>query len=356
MELAGLLEEAAAGLPAGASALRARLLGRLATELYYEDRARADALSREAVAAARACGDPGAVATALNARRVAIWDIEHAQERLATATEMVSQAERAGDPELVLQGRNWRVLDLMELGRIDEARAEIDAYAVGADALALPHYRWWVPMWAATLALMAGRGEEAARLGERALALGNRADDPNAELFVGIQRLWGSTGPDSFSERELADIEAAMASSPAPWAWMTGLAWANAALGRTEAARELVDRLMRDDLAELRLDANWHAVLDLCEALAVLGDGARAERLYAHLAPFAGLHAVAARAVLWYGPVDHFLGLLALTAGDPARAEGHLVAALAESEAIGAAPRAASTRALLDRARAATAG
>jgi hypothetical protein len=50
------------------------------------------------------------------------------------------------------------------------------------------------------------------------------------------------------------------------------------------------------------------------------------------------------------------VGLNALTAGDPARAERHLVAALAESEAIGAAPRAASTRALLDRARAATAG
>jgi hypothetical protein len=81
-----------------------------------------------------------------------------------------------------------------------------------------------------------------------------------------------------------------------------------------------------------------------------------AERLYAHLAPYSGLHAVAARAVVWYGPVDHFLGLLALTAGDPARAEGHLVAALQEAEAIGAAPRAESTRALLDRARAAMAG
>src|SRR5215207_10767607 len=46
--------------------------------------------------------------------------------------------------------------------------------------------------------------------------------------------------------------------------------------------------------------------------------------------PYSGLHAAAARAVVWYGPVDHFLGLLALTAGDPARAEGHLVAGLQE--------------------------
>jgi hypothetical protein len=355
-ELVALLEEAVAGLPPAAVALRARVLGRLATELYYEDRARADALSREAVEGARGCDDPAALATALNARRVAIWDIDHAAERLATATEMVAAAERAGDAELVLQGRNWRVLDLMELGRIDEARTEIEAFAAGADALDLPHYRWWVPMWRAGLALMAGREEEAARLGARALALGNRADDPNAELFVGIQRLWGIAEPSGFTEGQLAEVEAAMAASPAPWAWMTGLAWVNAALGRTDAARELVDRLTRDDLAALRLDANWHAVLDLCEALALLGDGPRAERLYAHLAPYSGLHAVAARAVVWYGPVDHFLGLLALTAGDPARAEGHLVAALQEAEAISAAPRAESTRALLDRARAAMAG
>jgi DNA-binding SARP family transcriptional activator len=354
--LVALLEEALERLGPGTSATRARLLGRLAIELYYADRGRADALSRQAVAAARAGGDPGAVATALNARRVAIWDIDHAQERLSTATEMVAEAERAGDEELVLQGRNWRVLDLMEVGRTDEARAEIDVYAAGADALALPHYRWWVPMWRAGLALMAGRQDEAARLGEEALALGKRADDPNAALFVEIQRLWGGAEPARFTERQLADIEAAMASSPAPWAWMTGLAWANAALGRTDAARKLVDRLTRDDLAELRLDANWHAVLDLCGALALLGDGARAERVYAHLAPYAGLHAVAARAVLWYGPVDHFLGMLALTAGDPARAERHLVPALDEAERAGAGPRAAATRALLDRARSEMAG
>ncbi|HEX2502612.1 MAG TPA: hypothetical protein VHK00_01625 [Miltoncostaeaceae bacterium] len=41
-------------------------------------------------------------------------------------------------------------------------------------------------------------------------------------------------------------------------------------------ARELVERLTRDDQLALRLDANWHAALDLCEALALLGAGPRA--------------------------------------------------------------------------------
>ncbi len=354
--LVELLEEALDRIGPGDDGLRARLLGRLATELYYEDRGRADALSRAAVEAARACDDPAAVATALNARRVAIWDAPHARERLDTATLMVAEAQRAGDPELVLQGRSWRVLDLMELGEVAEAGAEVDAYAVAADELGLPHYRWWVPMWRATLELIEGRAGAAARLGAEALAIGRRADDPNAELLVGIQRAWGTFEPVQFDEGHRAWIARGMAESSAPWAWETGLAWIDAVLGRRADARRTVARLMDDDLAALRLDANWHAALDLCEAVAVLGDAAPAERLYAHLAPFAALHGVVARAVYWYGPVDHFLGMMALTAGDPARAEGHLVRALDAMEAVGAGPRADATRALLDRARSAPAG
>jgi hypothetical protein len=354
--LVSLLEKGIAGLGPGHDGLRARLLCRLAVELYYADRARADALSRAAVEAARACRDPVAVATALSARRVAIWDIDHVQERLATATEMVAEAERAGDAELVLQGRNWRVLDLMELGRLDEARAEVDAYAAGADALRLPHYRWWVPMWRATFALIAGRTEEASRLSDAALEIGGRADDPNAPLFTGIQRVWGTVEERGFSEADRALVEAEMNASAAPWAWMPSLAWIDAALGRTAGARELVERVMDGGRLALELDANWHAAIDLAEALALLGDRERAERLYAHLAPYAGLHGVVARAVYWYGPLDHYLGMLALTAGDPARAEGHLTRALAEAQRIGAEPRAASTRALLDRARQEVAG
>ena len=110
-----------------------------------------------------------------------------------------------------------------------------------------------------------------------------------------------------------------MASLPAR-AWMTGLAWVNAALGRTDEARDLVERLTRDDLAALRLDANWHAVLDFREALALLdGFRPRAERLYEHLGAVRGPTPSSPWAVLWYGPVDHYLGLLVLTAGDPAR-------------------------------------
>ena len=176
-----LLEEALAAAPAGDPATSARLLARLSIELYYSDPARARELSALAVERARSADDAAALAAALNAQRVALWSPHHADERLAVAGEMVAAAEAAGDREAVLQGRNWRVVDLLELGRVREAAAEIDAYEALADAVALPHFRWYVPLWRATLALLAGRWDEAARAGgagARARTPGRRPERP----------------------------------------------------------------------------------------------------------------------------------------------------------------------------------
>jgi hypothetical protein len=106
---------------------------------------------------ARRADDPAALAAALNAHRVALWSPDNAGERLAVAGDMIAAAEAAGDREAVLQGRNWRVVDLLELGRVREAAAEIDAYEAVADAVALPHFRWYVPLWRASVALLSGR-------------------------------------------------------------------------------------------------------------------------------------------------------------------------------------------------------
>src|SRR5262249_8537161 len=111
-----VLREALAGLPAE-SALRARVLARLAVETYYASTPpERKALGDEAVAVAQRAADPAALVAALNARRVALWSAAYLDERLETATEIVAAAERAGDVEGVLQGRNWRVADLLESG------------------------------------------------------------------------------------------------------------------------------------------------------------------------------------------------------------------------------------------------
>ena len=189
----GLLEEALAAAPAGDPATSARLLARLSVELYYSDPARARELGGRAVERARRADDPAALAAALNAHRVALWSPRHADERLAVAGDMLAAAEAAGDREAVLQARNWRVVDLLELGRVRETAAEIDAYEALADAVALPHFRWYVPLWRATLALLAGRWDEAASSGSGRSRSGARPTTRTRRSSSGSSARTGST-------------------------------------------------------------------------------------------------------------------------------------------------------------------
>ena len=230
----------------------------------------------------------------------------------------------------------------------------MEAYGAGADALGLPHYRWWTPFWRGTLALLAGDREAAARLGAEALALGRRADDPNTRLHVLIQEVQVLIDTGRFDGFDRDFVDRGVADSPAAWAWKTWLAWVEAGLGRRAEAEALVDDLARDDFAAVRLDANWHAVGDLAEALAALGpaQAARAARLRGMLAPYAGRVGVVGRAAACYGPLDYHLGLLAAVEGDHAGAVAHQEEALRICGRIGAVPRAAQVRARLDEARA----
>ena len=57
-----------------------------------------------------------------------LWRPERIEERLDASTEMIEAAEAAGDREGMLQGRNWRVVDLMELGEREALDHEIAAY------------------------------------------------------------------------------------------------------------------------------------------------------------------------------------------------------------------------------------
>jgi hypothetical protein len=125
--------------------------------------------------------------------------------------------------------------------------------------------------------------------------------------------------------------------SPAGSAWWTLLAWLWAEQGRDADARATFDRLADRDFAVLERDTNWLAgMAELVEACAVLHDPERATSLYQHLAPFGGRVITAARAAQAYGPVDHFLGLAALTARQSSEARRHFSSALNMSRACGA--------------------
>jgi len=318
-ELAAALEAALQALPPDADRLRARLLARLAVERYYEPPGETRRrLSDDALAAARRAGDDATLAAALNARHVALWDSDHVHERLDVAEEMIAVAERAGDREAALQGRNWRVVDLFELGRIDACWEQMADHAAMAEALRLPTYRWYTPLWAGVRALLEGRYAEARHECERARILGLAAGDGNAELFTAMVE-WGEhVLRTTWAEADWGWIEEQLRTSPAAIAYRPAYTWMLAAVGRTDEARASLHALAPDRFGIISFDANWiSAMVELSEACLLLGERELAAVLHELLAPHAGSTVPAARAVGQYGLVDEILGRLGLLLDRP---------------------------------------
>lgn len=352
--LVGLLEEALDALT-GSDTLRARLLARLADELYRsEEPERAARLSERAVEVAEASGDPAALGQALLARLFALWrpvEPGNLAERLALDRQVLGLAARTADPELGLSGRAWRVLDLLELGDVAEADGEIATFARTAADLRQPFYLWFVPVFGALRALMDGRFAEAGRLADEALAVGRRAQAErelaeNAVVVHLVQTLLlrRELGP---AQPQVLDtpVRRTVEQFPRQAAWRCAAALRDLGLGREAEARAQFELLAGDDFRALFAgEGALFAVALGAELCAELGDGVRAGVLYERLLPFAGRHVmVGYPAMAYQGAVDWYLGLLAAATGDTGTALRHLDDALALHLRAGAAPWVART-------------
>src|SRR5262249_12552831 len=158
-ELIGLTEEALAGLGEQDSVVRARLLGRLATELYFlpDSEARRDALSREAIQMARRLGEPATLADALRARHIAVWGPENAEERVAITTEVAQLPTGGGEREIGLATRFWRMADLLELGDLAAIEQEWPSFERDTMAAPTPFGLWGMHLHRAMRTLLDGR-------------------------------------------------------------------------------------------------------------------------------------------------------------------------------------------------------
>lgn len=307
-----LLEEAAAGLSATDEVLRAKVLARLATALHHSPASeRSDSASREAVEVARRAQDRGGLAFALSARHYALCAPDRVSERLAIADEIVALAVRTADRELALEGRAWRIVDLVELGELARAAQEVEIYAQLAEALRQPFWRWYAVMWKAMYGILTGRFGEAERLAAQALELGHRAQEENATHTIGAQMfglLWlrGELG------EAIALTERMVARYPAFPGWRYSLALLYAESGRVdEARRELDPTAEAGDLSAFHPRYSLMFGMMLTETCASLGDARWAAPLYESLRPHfvVGGHDV----VECYGSVSHYLGRLAAT-------------------------------------------
>ncbi len=337
-----LLDEALTALGGEDSPLRARLLARLALELYYSgEPERRLARSEEAVDLARRLGDPRTLAVCLDARHYALWRPENVNERLEVASELRRVAEETGDPELELEGAGWTVVDLLELGDVQGADIQIAAASKLAEALQRPIWLWWSSLLRCTRAQLVGQFDEAERLAEATLEIGRRGQAENAlnayaQALFNIRREQG----------RLAEVEPAVRgfieAYPMLVAWRAALALMLIELGRTDEARAEFEALPLDDLPR---DANWLiGVTLLAEVCGTLGDGERAQALYDALEPYAERNVVVGRAATCNGSASRLLGTLAAAMRSWELAEAHFISALAMHERMGARPWMARTQ------------
>ena len=354
--LVALLEEALDGLTEGDDGMRARLLARLADELYRsEDPERAAALSERAVEVAEAAGDPGALGRALLARLFALSrpvQPGNLAERLTLDQRVLALAGRTGDRELALSGRAWRVLNLLEFGDVAGADVEIAAFTRAAGDLRQPFWQWFVPVFGATRALMDGRFSEAGRLADEALAVGRsaqaeREQTENAVVVHLVQTLLlrRELRPGQPQEWD-APVRRTAEQFPRQAAWRCAAALRDLGLGREAEARAQFELLAADGFRALFAgEGALSAVAMGAELCAALGEGSRALVLYERLLPYAGRHVVIGYPAMGYqGAVDWYLGLLAAATGDAGTALQHLDDALVMHSRAGAAPWVARTQ------------
>ena len=242
-------------------------------------------MSGDALDAARRTGGR-ALLEALGARHVALWSPGHTEERLGIADELIAAAQAAGDREAELQGVNWRVADLFELGELDDVRATIADHARLAAALRLPAYDWYVPMWRATLAVLAKRLDEALQLSEEGARIGRRAHDDNAELLFEVQRNFIDGAAGWMSDEAYDRIRRRAERSPAGGAWRAFLLARTLLRGDEDGvARALGAEVTA--LASAPLDVNWLYTATVLGVLSSrLGDAEAAAELYPRLLPY----------------------------------------------------------------------
>jgi len=341
---AGLCEEALAGLPDEDTPLRARLLAQLAVHRQLSevipDQEAVGRLSESALAMAERTGDHEALVAALRARQAARSGPDGAAERLALGNRMAAVGTNAQDDDVLLWGLLWRFDAVAQLGRVEEAEAELSRLAAVAGRLRSPMARWHLMRCRGAVAIGRGRLDEAYACGQEQVELARRAGHgrahvPSVGFLIYVCCLTGAA--------ELPqDVPVEASWDPAtPLYAMTG-AW-HLAMGRREAARQVYLSVPPDlPVADFILLPALAWAADLAAAFE---DVPRCVEVYRRLLPFADLFVCGgAGAVAIWGTVQLPLGVAAAGAGRMDDAVRHLRAAAQINEQARLPPFAATAR------------
>jgi class 3 adenylate cyclase len=287
---------------------------------------------------ARRLSDPTVLSFTLNARLYTLWVPGNAARRLQIARELLQVALVAGDRELALQSRQWRVADLMEIGDLAAADREIARHASEAHKLRAPLYLWFAAAWKAMRALLDGRLGDVEIEANEARMIGHRAEPENAEMTFASQMFWLRREQgrlDEFANLLLARSAEGTFSA----AHRCGLALVCAETGRFDEARAALKLLYENGMEEILRDTGGlPALATAAEACAIVGDTHVAKGLYSLLRPFAGRNIVTGMGISLLGSASRHLGLLTTTLRRWEEAERYFSEALAMHSRMGIRP------------------
>jgi DNA-binding CsgD family transcriptional regulator/tetratricopeptide (TPR) repeat protein len=330
-----LCEAALARIPAGDSALRARLLAHTVVAGSWRLDPEAEPRSAAALAMAERVGDRRAIVAALRARQMARSGPDGAADRLALGDRLLDVGVD-GDDDAVLWGRLWRFDALSQLGDLDRAEAELALITAAAERLRSPLARWHDLRSRAAVAMARGRFADAEAFGREAAAIARGTGRHGAVAASGFLLALATQTGNTRLPAEPAHDGASEADEG-----VVAACW-HLAMGRRDDAHRIHRMLSPEtvprftQLTELAGTARLAAEFD---------DRAVAEDVYRRLSPYADLFVSGgAGVVAVLGSVRLPLGQAAATAGRLDDAVRHLRAAVDVHERAGMPPFTASTR------------
>jgi DNA-binding CsgD family transcriptional regulator len=321
-----LLREATTLLDETDSALRAHALSALGRALVFVGQHdEAKRVRSEAIAMARRLGAPRTLAAVLCH---AYW--ARATEPLEDVLAMLTEARELGaeldDAEILAEASAWRIVTLVGLCQLEEARREREALLQIAEQSRQPIWLHIAEQFGSALALCDGRLDEAEALAQRSWEWNPhlRGRDPSGvygmQLF-GVRREQG----------RLAELKPVLGllGDRGHTAWRPGLIVLLTELGEDEEARAELRRMRAGGFATVPRDSLWLAsVAYLTDACSDLDDEESAGLLYPELERLAGANVQVAQLVACYGAADRYLGMLATVLRRWDDAEAHFEYAL----------------------------
>ncbi len=298
--------------PGSARLAGVRAAAALARALFYVNLPeQAMATAEAAVRRAGEVDDDHTSAIAIDALRTVSWAWLNLSDRLRLCEELTTVAERAGDPELALEGRHFAVYCHLEGADVLALDREIELFSAGATELRQPYVELHASLFTTMRALHACNLGQAQVGLERSRELGRRTGSANGRQFVAAQQFalarW--TGEFGTLREEFGSFVGSTGSGPT---WRCMLALLCAELGDKDAAHAALDAMAAHGFKTVSRDAHYlFSLACLAETTAILGDVGRAAELLLLLEPAVGT--IVANISALHGSVAHVRGVVAQT-------------------------------------------